>query len=156
MVTSWQLAQFNIARLRQPLDHADTAPFVDALDMVNALAESSPGFVWRLQDESGQSSSYVRAYDDPLMIINLSVWETPDALRDFVFRTGHTDFLRRRRAWFERMDDAWLVCWWVAAGAMPSVEDAIERLDRLHRDGPTADAFTLRDAFPSPTTATAH
>ena len=148
---SWQLAEFNIARLRQPLDHPDTAPFVEALDMVNALAESSPGFVWRLQDESGQSSSYVRAYDDPLTIINLSVWESPDALRDFVFRTSHTSFLRRRREWFERMDVTYLVCWWVVAGTAPTVADAVERLDHLHRDGPSADAFTLRDPFPSPT-----
>ena len=152
MMTNWQLAQFNIARLRRPLDHPDTAPFVDALDMVNALAESSPGFVWRLQDESGLSSSYVRAYDDPLTIINLSVWESPDALRDFVFRTGHTEVLRRRREWFERMEAASLVCWWVGGGTVPTVVEAVERLDRLHRDGSSQHAFTLRDAFPSPTT----
>ena len=108
------MAEFNIARLRQPLDHPDTAPFVEALDMVNALAESSPGFVWRLQDESGQSSSYVRAYDDPLMIINLSVWESPDASATSCSAPATPTFLRRRREWFERMDEAYLVCWWVA------------------------------------------
>ncbi|CAN5760393.1 MAG: DUF3291 domain-containing protein [Ilumatobacteraceae bacterium] len=146
----WHLAQFNIAHLRQPLDHPDTAPFVDALDMVNTLAEGSPGYVWRLQDASGQSSSYVRAYDDPLMIINLSVWESPEALRDFVFRSAHTDFLRRRREWFQRMDQAYVVCWWIPAGTVPTVDEAVDRLTQFQRWGPSPDAFTLRDSFPAP------
>ena len=139
-----------MARLRQPLDHPDTAEFVDALDEINDLAESSPGFVWRLVDESGQSSSYVRADDDPLFIINLSVWETPEVLHDFVFQTAHTPFLRRRREWFERLAEAFLVCWWVPVGHRPSVEEALDRLDRLRRDGVTDDAFTFRDRRRAP------
>ena len=119
---------------------------------INALAESSPGFVWRLVDESGQSSSYVRADDDPLFIINLSVWETPEQLHDFVFQTAHTPFLRRRREWFERMAEAFLVCWWVPAGHRPTVDEAMDRLDRLRRDGVTDDAFTLRERRPTPGT----
>ncbi len=147
----WQLAQLNVARLRQPLDHPDTAEFVAALDPVNELAESSPGFVWRLTDESGQSSSYVRADDDPLVIVNLSVWRSPDDLYDFVFRTAHTAFLRRRREWFERMAEAFLVCWWVPAGHEPSIDEALDRLALLRRDGVSDDAFTLRDRRPAPT-----
>ncbi len=124
----WHLAEFNVARLHQPLDHPDTAEFVAALDSINALAEASPGFVWRLTDEGGQSSSYVVVYDDPLQIINLSVWESVDDLHHFVFRTAHTEFLRRRRTWFERMDEAFLVCWWIPVGTIPSTEEAVERL----------------------------
>lgn len=150
---SWQLAQLNVAHLRQPLDHPDTAQFVAALDDVNALAESSPGFIWRLTDESGQSSSYVRADDDPLVIINLSVWRSPDDLHHFVFRTAHAAFLRRRREWFERMAAAFLVCWWVPAGEVPTVDDALDRLARLRRDGVSDDSFTLRDRRPPPITS---
>jgi Domain of unknown function (DUF3291) len=148
---TWHFAQYNIGRLHQPLDHPATAEFVDALDEVNALAESSPGFVWRLTDDAtGLSSSYVRAYDDPLMVINLSVWETPGHLEDFVYRSTHTSFLRRRREWFQKLDAAYLVCWWIPAGLVPSVEEAVERLERLRRDGVSDEAFTLRDLRPAP------
>jgi hypothetical protein len=148
---TWHFAQYNIARLRQPLDHPATAEFIAGLDEVNALAESSPGFVWRLTDDAtGLSSSYVRAYDDPLMIINLSLWETPEHLQDFVYRSMHTSFLRRRREWFEKLDDAYLVCWWIPAEQVPSVGEAVERLERLRRDGVSDDAFTLRDLRPAP------
>ena len=103
--TGWHFAELNIGRLHEPLDHPATKEFVDALDEINALAEASPGFVWRLKDEAtGLSSSYVRADDDPLTIINLSVWETPEQLHDFVYRTAHTPFLRRRREWFQKVE----------------------------------------------------
>ena len=128
MTAEWHLAQLNVARLRQPLDHPATAAFVAALDPINELAESSPGFVWRLTDESGQSSSYVRADDDPLVIVNLSVWRTLGDLHDFVFRSAHTPFLRRRREWFQRPDEAHLVCWWVPADHVPTVDEALDRL----------------------------
>ena len=147
----WQLAQLNVARLRQPLEHPDTADFLAALGPINELAESSPGFVWRLTDESGQSSSYVRADADPLVIVNLSLWRTPDDLHAFVFRTAHTEFLRRRRQWFQSMDETFLVCWWVPAGQVPSVDEALDRLRMLRRDGVSDDAFTLRDRRPAPT-----
>ncbi len=107
--------------------------------------------MWRLTDDSGLSSSYVRAYDDPLMIINLSVWESPEQLQDFVYRSAHTPILRRRREWFEKMDEAYLVCWWVPAGTVPTVADAVARLERLRAEGVSDDAFTLRDLRPAPT-----
>lgn len=146
----WHLAELNVARLRQPLDHPDTAEFVAALDHINALAEGSPGFVWRLTDESGLSSSYVRASADPLEIINLAVWETIEQLHDFVFKTGHAEYLRRRREWFQRLDEAYLVCWWVPAGEVPTVEEAMQRLGALRRDGVSDTAFTMRDRRPAP------
>jgi hypothetical protein len=146
----WHLAELNVAQLRRPLDHPDTAEFVAALDHVNGLAEGAPGFVWRLTDESGLSSSYVRASEDPLEIINLSVWETIEQLHDFVFKTGHTEYLRRRREWFQRLDEAFLVCWWVPAGYVPTVEEAIERLARLRRDCVSDEAFTMRERRSAP------
>ena len=145
----WHLAELNVARLRHPLDHPDTAEFVAALDddqrpggvVARASCGGSP-------TSRGLSSSYVRADDDPLVIINLSVWESPDHLHDFVFHTAHTPFLRRRREWFERMAEAFLVCWWVPAGHVPTVEESLDRLDRLRREGVSDDAFTLRDRRP--------
>ena len=152
LASAWHFAQFNVARLHEPLDHPATAEFVANLDQVNALAEASPGFVWRLTGDSGLSSSYVKAYEDPLTIINLTVWESPEQLQDFVYRTAHTEFLRRRREWFEKPAEAYFVCWWIPAGQVPTVEDAVDRLERLRRDGPRDDAFTLRDLRPAPNT----
>ena len=148
----WELAQFNVARLNAPLDHPDTAEFVANLETINAVAESSPGFVWRLTDDSGLSSSYVAAYDDPLMIINYSIWATPADLHAFVFATEHTTFLRRRREWFQPVDEAILVCWWIPAGSRPPVAEAQRQLELLREVGPTAEAFTLRRRFPAPLT----
>jgi Domain of unknown function (DUF3291) len=148
---AWHFAQYNIARLHQPLDHPDTSEFVAALDEVNAIAEASPGFVWRLKDDdTGLSSSYVRAYDDPLTIINLTVWESPEQLQEFVYRSRHSSFLRRRREWFEKADQPYLVCWWIPAGQVPSVEEAVARLDLLRAEGVSDKAFTLRDLRPPP------
>jgi hypothetical protein len=149
--SSSHLAQFNIARLLQPLDHPATAEFVANLDRINTVAEAAPGFVWRLKDDdTGLSSSYVRAYEDPFMIINFSVWESPEQLADFVYRSDHTAFLRRRREWFEKLGEAYVVCWWVPAGYVPTVEEAVARLERLRAEGPSDEAFTLRDIRPAP------
>jgi uncharacterized protein DUF3291 len=154
-VSSSHFAQFNVARLLHPLDHPATAEFVANLDQVNAVAEAAPGFVWRLKDDdTGLSSSYVRAYEDPLVIINFSVWESPEQLQDFVYRSDHTAFLRRRREWFEKMDEAYVVCWWVPAGHIPTVEDAVARLERLRTEGPSDEAFTLRELRPAPSAPT--
>jgi Domain of unknown function (DUF3291) len=146
----WHLAELNVGRLHLPLEHPATAEFVAALPEINALAEASPGFVWRLRDEAtGLSSSYVRADDDPLLIINLSVWETPEQLHDYVYRSAHTPFLRRRRDWFRKLD-VFLVCWWVPMGHVPTVDEAMDRLEQLRRDGPSNEAFPLRAVLPAP------
>ena len=143
---SVELAQLNIGRLLAPVASAEIAGFVAQLAPINALAEASPGFVWRLKTPAGDATA-VRAFDDDLMIINLSVWTTIEALRAFTYDSAHVDVLRGRRAWFERSVAAHLVLWWVPAGHQPSIEEAIDRLETLRRDGPSASAFTLRTTF---------
>ena len=149
---TFHLAQLNVARLNQPLDHADSAEFVDAFEPINALAESSPGFFWRPTDDAGQSSSYVPlpSENDSLLIVNYSIWESLDALRDFVFKSGHVDYLRRRREWFEKPTEPTTVLWWTPAGTIPSLAEASDRLRRLRANGPTAAAWTLQTTFPAP------
>src|SRR5262245_57997975 len=142
----FHLAQLNTGRLRAPTDDPLVAEFMAALDVINALAEASPGFVWRFQTEDGNATA-VRPFEDDLLLINMSVWESVDALGDYVYRSGHTAYLRRRREWFERASDQYLVLWWVPAGHRPTVGEAIERLEHLRTHGPTAHAFTFRHPF---------
>jgi hypothetical protein len=147
---TWHLAQLNIGRLRAPVDDPATAEFMSALDPVNALAEASPGFVWRLKTEEGNATS-IRAFeDDDLMILNMSVWESVESLADYVYRSAHTPFLQRRREWFERLHETYLVLWWIPAGTLPTIDEALARLDHLRAFGPTAEAFTFRQPFPQP------
>ena len=113
------LAQLNIGRLAHPLDAAESQGFVDELEPVNALADTAPGFVWRLQDEEGDATS-IHLFDDDRVIVNLSVWESIEAWRDFVFSGRHRDVMRQRRTWFERMEEAYVVMWWVPVGHTPS------------------------------------
>jgi hypothetical protein len=130
------------------------AEFMAALDRVNALAEASPGYVWRLQTGDGNATAY-RAFDDERTLVNLTVWESVDALTDFVYRGDHPDVMRRRAEWFERMPEAYLVLWWVPAGHRPTIAEAEERLVRLRNHGPTPQAFTMRRSFPPPGSAEA-
>jgi len=141
-----QLAQLNIGRLRASTDDPLVAEFMAALDAINALAEASPGFVWRFQTEDGNATA-VRPFEDDLLLINMSVWESVEALGDYVYRSDHTAYLRRRREWFDRASEAYLVLWWVPAGHRPSVGEAIDRLQHLRTHGPTAHAFTFRHTF---------
>jgi hypothetical protein len=143
------LAQLNIATLLAPLDSPQLAGFVEALDPVNALGDASPGFVWRLQTEDGDATS-IRAFDDDRIIVNLTVWEDVEALEAFVLGGRHLDVLRRRREWFEKMDRAYLVLWWIPAGTLPTLDEAAARLELLRVNGPTPEAFTLRERFPAP------
>lgn len=145
----FHLAQLNLALPREPLDAPLLREFVEQLDPVNARADASPGFVWRLQTEDGNATA-VRAFGDERLIVNLSVWEGLEALRSFVFTDrAHLDVMRRRREWFERMD-SFLALWRVPAGQVPSVEEAEERLETLRAHGPTPAAFTFRRHFPPP------
>src|SRR5215216_4829327 len=131
----FQLAQINVGRLRAPVDSPLVAEFMGALDAVNALAEASPGFVWRFQTQEGNATA-VRPYDDDSILVNLSVWESVDALGDFVYHSAHTSYLRRRREWFERMTDTIAALWWITAGHIPPIEEGIERLEHLRAHGP--------------------
>jgi hypothetical protein len=145
-----QLAQINVARLLAPIDAPETADFVAALGPVNARADRSPGFVWRLQTESGDATS-VQAFDDPLVIVNLTVWESIEALEAFAYReASHLAVLRRRREWFERHTEAPTALWWVPTGHIPTVAEALDRLALLRAEGPSARAFTFRELFPAP------
>lgn len=143
------LAQLNIARLRAPIDSPLLADFVAALDGINELAESSPGFVWRLQTEDGDATG-VRIGDDESLIVNLTVWESLDALAEFTYRSAHAAVMRRRRTWFAPMSESHLVLWWVPAGHHPDVAEAQTRLGELRRDGPGPRGFTFRVPFDPP------
>ncbi|GAA4601131.1 DUF3291 domain-containing protein [Actinoallomurus liliacearum] len=145
-MTDHHLAQFNVGRLREPLDVPSMAEFLALFEPVNALADSAPGFVWRLTDGEGDDATTIRPYGDDV-IINFSVWESRAALWDFVYRSAHLDVLRRRREWFLRMAEPYMVMWWVPAGSIPSVEEARERLDRVRRRGPGPEAFTFRESY---------
>ena len=149
MNEGWHLAQVNIGRLVAPEGDPRVQPFFDALDRVNALAEGSPGFVWRLKGE-GNNATDLRPTPDPLLAVNMSVWTDADALFAFVYRSAHTPVMARRRDYFERFDGAFQAMWWIPAGEIPTVSDAFSRLWMLDRYGPTLHAFTFKARFPAP------
>jgi hypothetical protein len=145
----WHLAQYNIARLVAPLDDPQLADFVANLDGINRLADRAPGFVWRHQTEEGNSTA-VRVRGDPMIVINFSVWEDADCLREYTYRSDHAEMYRRRREWFDPHAGHYLVLWWVPAGHEPTVEEAEAKLDYLMEHGPTPEAFTFKRRFASP------
>ena len=142
----FELAQLNVGRLLAPVSSPQIAGFVAELAPVNAIADQAPGFVWRLQTEAGDATS-IRPTQDDLFLINMSVWSSLDALRAFTYDTAHVAVLRRRREWFERLATAHTVLWWVERGHRPTIDEALDRLERLRRDGPTPHAFTFRTPF---------
>lgn len=139
------IAQVNIAMAKAPLDSRQLAGFVAALEPINALADAAPGFVWRLQTEDGDATA-IRGFGDDRLIVNMSVWESIDALASFVYRSGHLAVMRRRREWFQRVR-LHMTLWWVPVGLMPTVADAEERLAHLREHGPTPFAFTFKARF---------
>lgn len=148
-MTAHHLAQLNVARLRAPLDSPPLADFVALLPEVNGLAEQHPGYVWRLQDDTGDATS-LRPFA-PDVIVNLTVWESVEALRDFTYRSAeHLESLRRRREWFLPYGGPHLVLWWIPAGTLPTIAESGDRLDLLTRGGPSPEAFTLRQSYPAP------
>lgn len=142
----FHLAQFNIARMVGPLESEAMKGFVDGLEALNALADSAPGFVWRLRGE-GDTATDLRPYGDDVLI-NLSVWESMEALKDYTYRGEHLEYLRQRREWFAPMRERFLVLWWVPAGRLPGLQEGVARLQHLRRHGPTAFAFTVTNVFP--------
>lgn len=147
-MSTYHLAQLNIATLLAPLDSPQLADFVGNLQYINGLGERAPGFVWRLQDEAGDATA-LRPFGDEA-IVNMSLWHSLEALGDFVYRSEHVEFFRRRREWFGRMAEAASVLWWVPAGHIPSLQEAADKLALLRRDGPTAAAFSYARPFPAP------
>jgi len=148
-MTNYHLAQVNIARMLAPLEDPLMADFVALLDDINALADRSPGFVWRLQTESG-NATYIRPYVDDRIIVNLSVWESVEHLKDYVYRSAHAEVMRRRSQWFEKFDGPYLALWWIEAGHIPTVEEAKERLDHLRKHGESEFAFSLKRVYAPP------
>jgi hypothetical protein len=148
-MTDWHLAQVNVGRLVAAMPDPRVVPFFEALDRINTLADASPGFVWRLQDESGNATS-ISYSPDPLLAINMSVWTDADALFAFVYRSAHTPEMARRREYFDRYDGAYQALWWIPAGTIPTVNDALSRLWLLDRFGPSPQAFTFKARFPNP------
>lgn len=147
-MAGYHLAQVNIGRIKAPLDDPIMAGFVARLDEINALADTSPGFVWRLQTAAG-NATYFRPYDDDRILMNMSLWESVEALHQFVYRTVHVDVLRQRQQWFEPLARAYVALWWVPRGHLPGIDEARKRLAHLDQHGPTEFAFTFQRVFPA-------
>jgi hypothetical protein len=148
-MSTWHIAQLNVGRAVAPPGSPELADFMAALDRINSLAESLPGFVWRLQSDSGNATD-IQVSDDPRFLVNLSVWSSVESLFEFVYRSGHTEIMKRRREWFEKPAQAHQVLWWVPAGHIPTVAEALERLMQLRREGPTPAAFSFSRRYPPP------
>jgi hypothetical protein len=143
-----QLAQLNVAAMKAPLDSPELKDFVDNLDRINLLAESSPGFVWRLKGDGNDATSLRPLGDN--VLVNMSVWRDVAALKDYVYKSAHAEIMRRRREWFTRMAKAYMVLWWVPEGHKPTLAEAVARLETLRAQGPTPAAFTFAEAFSAP------
>ena len=148
-MSDFELAQLNVGVIKAPMDSPVMADFANNLDRINQVAESSPGFVWRLQTDEGNATA-IRPFDDENLLVNMSVWRDVKSLNAYVYTSEHVELMRRRREWFERMDEAFLVLWWVPAGHRPSIAEAVAKLECLRANGPTPDAFTFRKSFRSP------
>jgi hypothetical protein len=150
---TFHLAEINIARFRLPIDHPVNADFIANLDRVNAIAETQPGFIWRLTGE-GNNALDVRAFEDPNIAVNMSVWESMEALANFAYRNeGHREIMRRRREWFDKME-IYLALWWIPAGTVPTIAEGRSRLETLARVGPSPAAFLFNRPFPAPDSST--
>jgi hypothetical protein len=146
MTTGHNLAQINIARMRAPIDDPLMASFRAKLDEVNTAAEQSSGFVWRLQEDTGDATA-IRAFEDPLILINMSVWRDLESLQDYTYRSTHLAVLRDRKHWFQKMDGAAIALWWIPEGHTPTVDEGTLHLAMLMKDGPTAESFTFQHNF---------
>jgi Domain of unknown function (DUF3291) len=144
--TGWQLAQINIGTMLAPKGDPLVQPFFDALDRVNAIADATPGFIWRLQSESGDATDFEVAAADPLLLVNMSVWQDATSLFDFVYRSAHTPEMARRREYFHRFEGAYQALWWVPAGHLPSIDEGLSRLWMLYLQGALPAARPRRPA----------
>ncbi|WP_136068457.1 DUF3291 domain-containing protein [Modicisalibacter radicis] len=147
-MNKYHIAQLNIATLLAPIDSSQLSDFVANLDRINALADNSPGFVWRLQTEDGDATGIDYFGSDK--IVNLSLWDSVEALHNYVYRSVHVEIMRRKKEWFQKMGEAYMVLWWVPVGHIPSIEEAAQKLNILREHGPTAEAFTFKKSFPAP------
>jgi hypothetical protein len=148
-MSAYQLAQLNIGIIKGPMESPVMAEFAANLDRINAVAESSHGFVWRLQTQEGDATA-IRPFENENMLVNMSVWQDLESLSAYVYNSAHVELMRRRRQWFERMNEAFLVLWWVPKDHRPTIAEATHKLELLRTQGPTQDAFSFRTAFPPP------
>jgi len=146
---NYHLAQINIGRILAPIDSPFMAEFVAQLAPINALADSTPGFVWRLQTESGDATG-IRIYEDDMIAMNMSVWENIESLKEFAYKSSHSGVMRDRKRWFEKFDGPYMALWWIPAGHIPSPQEGKERLDHLREHGETEYAFSFKNIFPQP------
>ena len=144
----YHLAQINIAQMKAPLHHPSMKSFVDQIAEINDLAEASPGFIWRLKDQYGDATS-IRPFG-PTILVNVSVWEGPEHLMDYAYKSAHKGVMQNRKEWFDPMDEAHFAMWWVEAGNEPTVFEAKAKLEYLFAHGETEHAFTFRKVFPKP------
>ncbi len=143
---SYHIAQVNIGRIRAELDDPIMAGFVNRLEEINALADASPGFVWRLQTNEG-NATYFRPFGDERTLLNMSVWRDVASLRHYVYQTAHRELLRQRHAWFEKFEGSYTALWWVPVGHIPGIDEAKRRIAHLDVHGPTQFAFTFKSVF---------
>ncbi|MBI1257181.1 MAG: DUF3291 domain-containing protein [Chloroflexi bacterium] len=142
----YQIAEINIGRILGSMDSPIMKEFKDNLDRINALAETSPGFVWRLKGDNNNATD-IHVYDDPFMIINMSVWESIDSLFEYVYKSAHTPYVSRRKEWFEKLTIPIMVLWWIPAGHQPTPAEAKLKLEYLDQHGATPNAFTFKQRF---------
>ena len=147
---TYHLAQINIARLIAPIDDPKISQFVAELEPINALADQAPGFLWRLQSESGNATD-ITYNDDPFIIVNMSVWESIEALRNFAYKSDHARVFRNRAKWFEKMSKPNYCLWWIRASHIPTVAEGRERLEHYQLNGATPYSFWFTQQFPQPT-----
>ena len=149
MKNKFHLAQINIALAKAAMDDPLMSGFVARLEDINKLADGSPGFVWRLQTEYGDATA-LQPYNDDRIIVNMSVWETPEQLKDYVYRSVHSKVMRQRKKWFEKFDKMYYAMWWIPAGHIPTIEEAKERLEYLQKHGESKYSFSFSKLYPSP------
>ena len=147
-MSDWLIAQLNTAHMLAPADSPQLAEFFANLDRINALADEAPGFVWRLQDEEGSATNFRPFGAD--VLVNMSVWVDIESLHNYVYRSAHIEIMAKRKQWFEILREAYSVLWWIPAGTLPTLQQAQEKLDLLRMKGSGSEAFTFKDAFPSP------
>jgi len=144
-----QVAQINIAKAKDEMTSVTMSDFVARLDEINAIADHSPGFIWRLQTEDGNATS-INAFDDPNIIVNMSVWSSIEALRNFVYKSMHVELIRDRDSWFDKILEVHQVLWWIPEEHIPTMDEGKQKLALLQRDGPCQDAFTFAKPFSMP------
>ena len=148
-LSAHHLAQVNVAQAKADMESELMQGFVSRLDEINALAESAEGFIWRLKEDGG-SATAIRVFDDPLLLINMSVWANLEALKHYVYKSLHVELIKDREVWFNKMGESHQALWWIPAGHIPSTEEARKKLEYIRKNGPSADAFTFAKPYPTP------